>query len=443
MYSNYGRYQKFLYITILPDSMGTKRLKDQIIADILTTCRGEGKTKTNIVYASGLNFRTILPYLISLSKNGLLEIIPGTYPLYKITSKGEDALIHLNALEELMPKYVTEDVMDLQSNGNAVSANTQNLELSQNGKSLVYLSPLENETFNKIAPIYPKIQEMSANEAKSRSLDFLKFKLMDLAESQEVNWLEIGCGDGESLEVLDGMRDINKIYYHGIDFSGDYLDKVEKRAEKYGIKYNIERRSPHEPIAKNEYDIETAISIFHSLDPFHLPVVLKNMVEALKDNGLIIISDFEEPIDYRKNIVNWDAGEIERILKGIYGDIRFNYEYIPSTTYPSELRFYRAVIRKPNLDGNRFDDFTSNYRSCMKKKRDKSSKKLVTLKNQLKERAAQILQVQNIEAEKLSAKDLAEIRDTIEDEYSLKALKIQLLSREVLWIDNSLKKFEK
>ena len=428
----------------MTNRMGTRRLKDEIIAEILITCRGEGKTKTNIVYASGLNFNTILPYLISLSKNGLIEIIPGKYPLYKITSKGEDALIHLNALEELMPKYVTEDVMDLQSNGNAIPADNQKLELSQNGKSLVYISSLENEIFNKIALIYPKIQETSINEAKSRSLDYLKFKLMDLVESQEqVNWLEIGCGDGDSLEVLDGIRDINKIHYHGIDFTGDYLDKVKKRAEKYGIKYNIERRSPHEPIAENKYDIETAISMFHSTDPFHLPVVLKNMVEALKDNGLMVISDFEEPIDYRKNIVNWDAGEIERILRGIYGDIRFNYEYIPSATYPSELRFYRAVIRKPNLDGNRFDDFTSNYRSCMKKKRDKSSKKLVILKNQLKERAAQILQVQNIEAEKLSDKDLAAIKDAIEDEYSLKALKIQLLSREVLWIDNSLKKFEK
>jgi aspartate carbamoyltransferase regulatory subunit len=79
----------------------------------------------------------------------------------------------------------------------------------------------------------------------------------------------------------------------------------------------------------------------------------------------------------------------------------------------------------------------------MKKKRDKSSKKLAILKNQLQDRAAQILQVQNIEAKKLSDKDLAEIRDTIEDEYSIKALKIQLLSREVHWINNSLKKFEK
>ena len=108
--------------------MGTRRLKDEIIAEILITCRGEGKTKTNIVYASGLNFKTILSYLIFLSKNGLIEIIPGKYPLYKITSKGEDALIHLNALDELMSKYVTEDVMDLQSNVNAISADNQNLE---------------------------------------------------------------------------------------------------------------------------------------------------------------------------------------------------------------------------------------------------------------------------------------------------------------------------
>ena len=424
--------------------MSTKRLTDQITAQILISCRGEGKTKTNIVYASGLNFKTIRSYLISLSKNRLIEIIPGKYPLYRITPKGEDALIHLNALEKLMPKYVTEEVIDLQSNGNAVSADNQVLEISQNGKNLVYTSDLENEAFNKIALIYPKIQEKSINEAKSRSLDYLKFKLMDLIESQgQANWLEIGCGGGESLEVLEGIKDMNKIYYHGIDFSGEHLDKAEKKAEKYNIKYNIERRNPHETIIENEYDIETTISMFHSMDPFHLPFVLKNMVESMKDNGLIIISDFEEPIDHRENIVNWDAGEIEHMLKNIYGDIRFNYEYIPSTICPSELRFYRGVIRKPNIENNRFDDFTSNYRGCMKRKRDKSSKKLAFLKNQLLDRASQILKIQNIEIRKLSDKDLSEIRDNIEDEYSIKALKIQLLSREVHWMDNSLKKFEK
>lgn len=89
--------------------MGTKRLKDQILAQILKTCEGEGKSKTKVVYASGLNFKTIVPYLITLNKNGLIEIIPGEYPLYKITQKGEEALIHLLAIEKLMPIYVSEN----------------------------------------------------------------------------------------------------------------------------------------------------------------------------------------------------------------------------------------------------------------------------------------------------------------------------------------------
>lgn len=93
--------------------MGTKRFKDQILANILKTCEGQGKSKTKVVYASGLNFRTIEPYLITLNKNGLIEIIPGEYPLCKITQKGEDALAHLRALEELIPEFVPVEIETL------------------------------------------------------------------------------------------------------------------------------------------------------------------------------------------------------------------------------------------------------------------------------------------------------------------------------------------
>jgi predicted transcriptional regulator len=89
--------------------MSSKRFKDQILAQILRTCAGEGKSKTKVVYASGLNFKTIMPYLITLDKNGLIEIIPGEYPIYRITQKGEKALIHLRALEELIPIYIFEN----------------------------------------------------------------------------------------------------------------------------------------------------------------------------------------------------------------------------------------------------------------------------------------------------------------------------------------------
>lgn len=86
--------------------MGTKRYKDQILGQILKCCEFEGKSKTQVVYASGLNFKTIVPYLTTLSNSGLIEIIPGEYPLYMITKKGEEALMHLRALGDLITVYV-------------------------------------------------------------------------------------------------------------------------------------------------------------------------------------------------------------------------------------------------------------------------------------------------------------------------------------------------
>jgi len=85
--------------------MGAKRFKDQILTHILKTCDGEGKSKTQVVYASGLNFKTIIPYLATLNKNELIEIISGD----KTTQKGKEALIHLIALEKLIPIYISEE----------------------------------------------------------------------------------------------------------------------------------------------------------------------------------------------------------------------------------------------------------------------------------------------------------------------------------------------
>jgi predicted transcriptional regulator len=89
--------------------MGCKRFNDQILAQILKSCEGDGNSKTKIVYACGLNFKTIKPYLVTLYNSGLIDIIPGEYPLYRITRKGEEALFHLEAIESLIKKSVSND----------------------------------------------------------------------------------------------------------------------------------------------------------------------------------------------------------------------------------------------------------------------------------------------------------------------------------------------
>ncbi len=64
-----------------------KRSKYVIISQILKICEG-GANKTRIVYQANLNFRTVLPYLDLLIKNGLLEVTQGKSILYKTTDKG-------------------------------------------------------------------------------------------------------------------------------------------------------------------------------------------------------------------------------------------------------------------------------------------------------------------------------------------------------------------
>ena len=67
--------------------MMMKRSKYVIVSQILNICKG-GANKTRIVYQANLNFRTVLPYIDLLIKNGLLEVKQGKNVLYETTDKG-------------------------------------------------------------------------------------------------------------------------------------------------------------------------------------------------------------------------------------------------------------------------------------------------------------------------------------------------------------------
>ena len=99
-----------MYLRYVSKVMTRKRGKDQIIAQILARCQKDDASKTKVVYASGLNFLTIKPYLTTLDRNGLIEIVHGLHPLYRITQRGEDALVHLRALAELIPQVVPVEI---------------------------------------------------------------------------------------------------------------------------------------------------------------------------------------------------------------------------------------------------------------------------------------------------------------------------------------------
>ena len=81
--------------------MQEKRSRDQILAQILALCQGDGVVKTQIVYQVNLNFKTVKWYLDLLLEKGLLEAIPGERTMYKTTEKGEGALESHKAIEAI------------------------------------------------------------------------------------------------------------------------------------------------------------------------------------------------------------------------------------------------------------------------------------------------------------------------------------------------------
>lgn len=83
--------------------MDRKRDRDQILARILEICT-DGANKTQIVYGSGLNFHTVVPYLELITRNGLVERKEGEVPRYRTTAKGEEALGHMRALLKMIPE---------------------------------------------------------------------------------------------------------------------------------------------------------------------------------------------------------------------------------------------------------------------------------------------------------------------------------------------------
>jgi len=85
--------------------MTRKRSHPQILLAILDLCKGDGTTKTRIVYQCNLNFRTARNHLDELQKAGLIEAIrqphssKTTGDIYRTTQRGITAAEMLRASE--------------------------------------------------------------------------------------------------------------------------------------------------------------------------------------------------------------------------------------------------------------------------------------------------------------------------------------------------------
>lgn len=318
---------------------------------------------------------------------------------------------------------------------NSLSLHNANDDLKKNKFIPFFLS----EARSSSAQCMQKIGKDGRSESDSKTLQPLKEELIRLIESdKEIAWLDIGCGYGRCLEVLDKIEKRNNIFYHGID-SNENLYAVAEKAKAYGIKNSIERQFAENLTFVNKYDLISAILFFHEVDPLKLPHILMNLLKALKDDGILVVSDFQEPSELEPGVIFWKKEDIEIILDNISTDGSANFSIIPSDINNNELSFYKGIIQKPEVNETGFKDFLQNYRNFLNYKEYKMLLERTLLQIQWKTQAKKLLNKK--EDDDLIDSDWEQIVEIIGIDYQIKGFKSYLLTRQIEYIHDKIKEF--
>jgi len=114
-----------------------------------------------------------------------------------------------------------------------------------------------------------------------------------------VDVLEIGCGEGHALNLL--AKEFPASRFRGYEFRLDAVEEAATKAKTLGSE-NI--RFESKDISKlgesDEYDLIMAFDVIH--DQAHPRVVLKNVAEALRPDGVFLMVDIRASSDVHENL---------------------------------------------------------------------------------------------------------------------------------------------
>ena len=125
-------------------------------------------------------------------------------------------------------------------------------------------------------------------------------KLVKTVYESEINWLDVGCGTGKMGSVVfDNGIELNRFVF--CDSSEEMIRISKKRFASSDAEFVVcdVRKLPY----VKEFDVVTAIQVFHYLSSEDRKNVLKRCYEALKENGsLITFENFAPFTDDGKRI---------------------------------------------------------------------------------------------------------------------------------------------
>jgi hypothetical protein len=166
------------------------------------------------------------------------------------------------------------------------------------------------------------------------------------------------------------------------------------------------------------------------------------MIDVLNDDGVLLISDFEEPYELEKRYIIWDSYDIQQIFKTAFG-ISPSIEIKKASTFPDEYQFYSCLVRKNGYNKQLFNIFIKSYDDFLLKKKEKFIKKRECLREEIESRITAVMGNSRLNIKDISKEKLNDIKSTIGEVYGIKAKKIQQFNRQIEYLDTKIAEFSK
>ena len=141
---------------------------------------------------------------------------------------------------------------------------------------------------------YHRFHEVMAEESGQTVLPALIDKILPLVPNlvddltKGIKVLDVGCGSGQALNLM--AKNFPNSHFTGYDFSSEAVQIGKKESEKIGNKntsFEVQDVE-HFPSGK-KFDLVTAFDAIH--DQAAPAIVLENIKNAVKDNGVFLMQD--------------------------------------------------------------------------------------------------------------------------------------------------------
>lgn len=147
---------------------------------------------------------------------------------------------------------------------------------------------MDNQTANKILEkVKSDYQTIAKDFSDSRNYLWEELKGFEKYTNNDMEILDLGCGNGRLYEIFKGKN----IKYTGIDNCARFIKFAQ---EKYPtVNFQIGNALDLK-FENNKFDIVFAIALLHQIPSKELRLkVLKNINCALKNNGLLIMTNWD------------------------------------------------------------------------------------------------------------------------------------------------------